>query len=182
MAIFFTSDTHFDSDRTLYRSRRPFNDVNEMNEEIIKNWNSMIKKDDIVYHLGDFGNFNFRKRLNGKIYLIVGNHEMKYYGDREIKHKFDFISKRYGFEEVCYNKVITIEDQKYFLTHKPSNFHRRSDYITLFGHLHRVALYKSFGVNVGQDCHFFRPVPYEEVKHLLEVYNIKYKKDIDFLV
>ena len=52
-----------------------------MNQEIIKRWNSVVSKNDIVYHLGDFafGNKNFIEsivnQLNGKIYLILGNHD-----------------------------------------------------------------------------------------------------------
>lgn len=53
-----------------------------MNEHIINQWNSTIGKDDLVYHLGDFafGEDLDRieqliKRLNGRITLIVGNHD-----------------------------------------------------------------------------------------------------------
>ena len=34
---------------------RPFKDTNEMNEYIIQKWNSVVKENDIVYHLGDVG-------------------------------------------------------------------------------------------------------------------------------
>ena len=61
---------------------RPFSTVEEMDEALMDNWNSVVKPGDKVYHLGDvtFGskeNYikNIHKRLNGKKRLIVGNHD-----------------------------------------------------------------------------------------------------------
>lgn len=54
-----------------------------MNEVLIANWNCVVAQDDIVFHLGDFclgGSsewISILDRLNGKIYLILGNHDMK---------------------------------------------------------------------------------------------------------
>ena len=62
---------------------RPFKDTTEMNEYIIKKWNSAVKEDDIVYHLGDvgFGTTEMLKeligRLNGKKILLRGNHDFE---------------------------------------------------------------------------------------------------------
>ena len=53
-----------------------------MNEALINNWNSVVKENDIVFHLGDVqlggGNQlmdNIFPRLNGHIILILGNHD-----------------------------------------------------------------------------------------------------------
>ena len=81
--VFFTSDTHFNHANILKFCDRPFKNVEEMNETIIVNWNKVIGKDDTVFHLGDFclgGSAEWTKildRLNGKIHLIVGNHDLK---------------------------------------------------------------------------------------------------------
>jgi calcineurin-like phosphoesterase family protein len=54
-----------------------------MNEALVANWNNLVGKDDVVYHLGDFGFgppaklLEARKQLNGKIILIKGNHDSK---------------------------------------------------------------------------------------------------------
>ena len=80
---FFTSDTHFNHANIIRFCNRPFKDVEQMNEVMIANWNSVIGKDDTVFHLGDFclgGAAEWTKileRLNGKIYLIMGNHDLK---------------------------------------------------------------------------------------------------------
>lgn len=79
MSTYFTADTHFGHARIIEYCKRPYKDMNHMNEELIARWNSKVKHDDTVYHLGDFG-FGptmpfIRRRLNGKIRLILGNHD-----------------------------------------------------------------------------------------------------------
>jgi predicted phosphodiesterase len=81
--VFFTSDTHFYHDNIIRYCRRPFKDAAHMDEVLIQNWNDTVGSDDIVFHLGDFsygGSAEWVRvlnRLNGKIYLIVGNHDIK---------------------------------------------------------------------------------------------------------
>lgn len=80
---FFTSDTHFNHANIIRFCNRPFKDVNQMNEVLIENWNRVISPGDTVFHFGDFclgGSLewtNVLDRLNGKIHLILGNHDMK---------------------------------------------------------------------------------------------------------
>ena len=61
---------------------RPFDSIQEHDEKLINNWNSVVKPGDKVYHLGDvtFGNKeryigSIHNRLHGKKRLIVGNHD-----------------------------------------------------------------------------------------------------------
>ena len=166
--IFFTSDTHFGSERTLKFSRRPFKDVNEMNKAIIDNWNKLVHKDDIVYHLGDFGIYDFASELNGKIVLILGNYEQN---DLKINFKGDFSAfstylKKIGFYEVIEkNLIVSLPDDKnstIFLTHEPSNC--SCEYFNLFGHIHEKCKCKRFGLNVGTDCFNFKPATLDDVK------------------
>jgi calcineurin-like phosphoesterase family protein len=87
--IWLTSDTHFhhenilkftDSEGQLIRGAR-FSSVQEMDECMLENWNSVVKPGDKVYHLGDvmMGSkeqfTKFWNRLNGSKRLIVGNHD-----------------------------------------------------------------------------------------------------------
>ena len=58
---FFTSDSHFTlmyKNDTIKRDFRPFKTVKQMNRFIIKCWNKQAGKNDVIYHLGDFSNFN----------------------------------------------------------------------------------------------------------------------------
>lgn len=80
--VFFTSDTHFGHANIIRFCKRPFENVEEMNEVLIENWNKVVSDDDTVFHLGDFafGGSNVWKeiipRLKGHINLIIGNHEI----------------------------------------------------------------------------------------------------------
>ena len=77
MSIFLTSDTHFNNDNIIKYCDRPFLDHKDMNEALIANWNSVVKPDDTVYHLGDFimgmadNTASILHRLNGYIHLYA---------------------------------------------------------------------------------------------------------------
>lgn len=83
--IFLTSDTHFNHKNIIKyeHDTRPFNTIEEMNDVLIERWNSVVTSSDTVYHLGDFFMGQTRKnlyeeilsKLNGKIHLIIGNHD-----------------------------------------------------------------------------------------------------------
>lgn len=74
------SDTHFNHDKIF--KERGFSSCKEMDNKIIQAWNKNIDINDKVIHLGDFAfgdDFeyieNIIKKLNGKITLILGNHD-----------------------------------------------------------------------------------------------------------
>lgn len=80
--IFFTSDLHFGHENVIRFDNRPFNTVEEMDEELINRWNDKVGKGDLVYILGDLiwktainEAVQIIKRLNGQIILIKGNHD-----------------------------------------------------------------------------------------------------------
>lgn len=54
MEIYFTSDLHLGHDNIIRFCNRPFSSVEEMNDRIIQNYNSIVHKNDLVYILGDF--------------------------------------------------------------------------------------------------------------------------------
>ena len=81
--IYFTSDTHFSHEAIIKYCCRPFKTVEKMDEALVKNWNEVVPEDGIVFHLGDvgFGQPKYindiLRRLNGKIYLVIGNHDWR---------------------------------------------------------------------------------------------------------
>lgn len=81
--IFFISDPHFGHANIIRYCDRPFKDVQEMNETLIKNWNDTVNPDDIIFILGDIafgGAATFEEivpKLNGRKYLVLGNHDYK---------------------------------------------------------------------------------------------------------
>jgi calcineurin-like phosphoesterase family protein len=163
--IWFTSDTHFNAQRTLDLSKRPFNDLNEMNSTLVNNWNNVVGKNDIVFHLGDFGDYRFREFLNGEIILVKGNYE-RYYKEEFEKYK-DYFKDYY---EMTYSICIPKTDSVYILnmSHEPhiiKNFKLNENNFNLFGHVHKLCMIKPYGLNVGTDCHNFTPINLETVKY-----------------
>lgn len=78
--IFFTSDQHFGHDNIIKYCNRTFKTTNEMEDVLVKNWNSVVEKSDFVYVLGDFcwkksECDRIKRRLNGNKLFFRGNHD-----------------------------------------------------------------------------------------------------------
>jgi calcineurin-like phosphoesterase family protein len=78
--IWFTSDLHFSHQNVIGYCNRPYASIDEMNEELIRNWNQCVSPTDEIYCLGDVSmSFKpielYSARLNGKKYLVPGNHD-----------------------------------------------------------------------------------------------------------
>lgn len=79
--IWLTSDLHLGHDKEFIWGPRGFNSVEEHDQTIIKNWNSLVSPDDEVWVLGDLvlgdSEAGCRKlnQLYGNIRIIYGNHD-----------------------------------------------------------------------------------------------------------
>ena len=62
--IFFIADLHFGHKDVIAFDHRPFRDVDEMEEEIIRRWNARVSKDDHVFVIGDMRR-HVRRGYNG---------------------------------------------------------------------------------------------------------------------
>ena len=154
--VWFTSDEHYSSERHIQLSRRSafinFDsetkkesyDIARMDATFIKNNNDVVGENDIVFHLGDFGNRNIVRHLKGDHILILGNYEkdeIRHMVEQKIldyNHAYRYfreICKNHGFVDVYTNCVfddtnhigdvfgseITKEIEKIFLIHEPEN-------------------------------------------------------------
>lgn len=161
--IYFISDTHFYHDNIIKYCNRPFDNIYDMNEAMINNWNSVVKETDTIYHLGDFclgGNEeleNIYSRLNGNKILIRGNHDRKkalYY------ESLGFI--------VLKNAPIILEEYKLMLSHTPLPDAKILDgYINIHGHIHNKSISEDYPkkdysekkhINVSVDVSNFKPI------------------------
>ena len=144
MKTYVIADTHFNHSNIIKYCNRPFNDVLDMNKKIIDNWNQVVKKEDIV------------SKLNGKIYLIRGNHDcltIKAYEECGIK--------------VLKNAPIILEDYKVLLSHRPLPDSVLKNYLNIHRHIHERkiediydnSLYdKNKHINVSCDVLNFKPI------------------------
>lgn len=176
MSIFLTSDLHFNHDREFIWKARGFKSVNEMNEKIIENFNSVVGKEDDVYILGDLclgggdaatllKNKNLIEALNGKLHIIRGNHDT---------------NTRVRMYESCTNVVSVVKwadmlSYKYYhfyLSHFPtitSNLEKeslRQCTCCLYGHTHQLTnfyLDMPMIYHVGVDSHNCYPVNIDDI-------------------
>ena len=143
-----------------------------MDDALIANWNRVVGKDDIIFHLGDFamgGSAEWSRllqKLNGKIYLILGNHDMKTIGA--------------GFsrlEGVAMQMLINVKGQIIYLNHYPFLCYGGAYRNTwqLYGHVHtgpanrgldapRLKMMLPTQYDVGVDNNNYIPVSFEQVK------------------
>lgn len=79
MTVRFVADTHFAHANIIKFDRRPWASVAEMDEQLIDNWNRVVKDEDITYHLGDvamgLAPLGYLMQLAGQIRIIPGNHD-----------------------------------------------------------------------------------------------------------
>ena len=175
--LFFTSDTHFFHRNIIKYCDRPFETVKEMNEDLITLWNATVPEDGTVFHLGDVSLTANPKdlndllhKLNGNKYLIIGNHESDALGKDYIRKHWDGI---FDIAEIFVkDEEVTYKEQHIVMCHYPmivwNGSHRGS--WQLFGHVHGglsnkgVIKHSVTALDVGVDCHDYRPISYQEVK------------------
>lgn len=141
----YIADLHFYHSSLLdHMDCRGFSSVEEMNEYMIEQWNSVVRPNDETVVLGDFSigkaeeTSEIFRRLHGKIYLVRGNHD-RFLDDKEFKAPRLVWVKDYA--EMSDNK------RKVVLSHYPIMFYngqyRRDDKgipktYMLHGHIHNT--------------------------------------------
>lgn len=127
--IWLTSDPHFYHRNIIKYCNRPFDSIEEMNEQLINNWNSLVKKQDRIFCLGDFclgGKdkiIEIGQRLNGRKILLFGNHD-----SAALKTYYEA-----GFETVS-KYPIYLREYDAVLSHEPIP---KIHCTNIHGHLHK---------------------------------------------
>lgn len=171
--IWFTADSHIGHRNIIKYCKRPFSDVEEMNKTLISNWNKVVGKDDFVFHLGDFSVggaaewTSLLDSLNGRIFLVLGNHDMNNVDQGFMRR----------FEDVSMQMLISIGKQRVYLNHYPFLCYGGAYRGTwqLFGHLHtsscmsgldspRAQMLFPGQYDVGVDNNNYTPISFAEVE------------------
>ena len=176
--LWFISDTHWNHSMILQLCNRPFSSIEEHDQALIDNWNSVVKMEDTVFHLGDFcfGGApkwkEIRDQLNGHIILILGNHDMRNI-TQGVMSMFDYVAQQMR---------IVVDGRTVYLNHfpfltfvhwNPDVYHDNIAY-DLFGHVHMrkddtgfdSEFYKNYlctQYEVGADLNNFTPISWEEI-------------------
>lgn len=169
MKYFFTSDLHLGHANIIKYCSRPFNNLAHMNTEIIRRWNSRVKKEDTVFMIGDFCFKNspggkkgegipissnyWKSTLNGLIIPVKGNHD-----------------KNNSTKTIIERLVIKYGGRRINLVHDPKHADLNYD-INFTGHKHEKWEIKRIKrgnkytdcINVGVDVNNFMPVTFDEL-------------------
>ena len=165
MSIWFTADTHFAHYNIIKYCYRPFESAQHQDRTLIENWNSVVGVKDEVYHLGDVGKGssqflydNILSKLNGKIYLIKGNHDKEVLKSPALE-RFEWV-KDVHFLKVQGSQYHGKDKLEIFLSHYAHRTWAKSFHGSLhcFGHSHGGLPPHGKSFDVGVDCWNYMPV------------------------
>lgn len=182
--LWFSADTHFGHKNIIEYCDRPFDSVDEMDRELIANWNETVAMNDDVYFLGDFS-LNFKRvkqvvpLLHGKIHLVAGNHDLCHSSNNGYA---EYI-RRYkdaGFSDVCESIHLDLDSCRVLCHHMP--YFDKRDYDRRFpefkpvddggwllhGHVHERWKQNGRQINVGVDVWDYYPVSADELVALIK--------------
>lgn len=149
MQVFFTGCTHFGHANIIKLADRPFQSVEEMDEEMIRRWNAVVHPGDVVHHLGDFAWKDPQKylsRLNGTVFKMWGNHDPRGWG------------REYAELEGFGRKIVLM----HFPLEEWNGWYRNA--LHLHCHTHSKALVSApRRFNVGVDATGFAPISVDEI-------------------
>jgi len=161
--LFVISDTHFGHANILNFKQedgspvRSFSCVEEMDQHMVDRWNSVVRPQDHVYHLGDVA---MRKqdiatvdRCNGHLRLVRGNHDI-------------FPTKEYlkFFDEIYGVRVL----DGMILSHIPIHPESLGRFkVNIHGHIHGSPAYGPRYFNVSVEAIDYTPVSLEDLKKRL---------------
>ena len=174
MSRYFISDTHAHHQRIIELCQRPFESVEEMNEVMAENINSVVGRNDRLIHVGDFSYggraeiTEWRNRLNCRdIVLVIGNHDKYIRKSKTLQREL--------FTKVEADMFIKIQGVKTHVYHFPcvewdawfgGGWH-------LHGHVHGNKPGKHYDDPTGRsldlsvDLHGFMPLHEDEVADII---------------
>ena len=152
MSAYFISDLHLGHENMAIK--RGFSCADEMNEHIVKCWNSVISKKDIVFILGDVTmekvrDYPFLSTMKGLKTVVLGNHDQP----QHVTELLKYVNKVGGM--ITYKKTA-------ILTHcpiHPSELEYRFKY-NIHGHVHENSLNDPRYKNVSAEVLNYTPIEF----------------------
>lgn len=191
--IYLTSDLHLGHENILKYCPRPYANVYEMNEALVRNWNAVVKPTDVVYCLGDVSMRwepvpLFTPRLNGTKYLVAGNHDLCHPVNKKSstpdKHREQLCNYRAaGWDDIEISSRLFVPDLGMIeLHHMPylncepgPHGDKYADYRPidegrwlLHGHTHGLWKVKGRMIDVGVDAWNYAPVSLDTIVKLIQ--------------
>ena len=165
MEWWFTADQHFDHKNIMKYCNRPWYDVEEMNQALINNWNSVVHGGDTVVVIGDvclesdpeLVRYRFLRHLKGNKIFVKGNHD----------HWLRGAEKRYMYIHKC-------KDQMVHCSHYPLRTWAASNRKAcwqLHGHCHGAQMPYENQYDVGVDNNKYFPVSLTQLRSIIPISN-----------
>jgi calcineurin-like phosphoesterase family protein len=157
--VFFFSDPHFGHHNMAVK--RGFKDAIEMGEYIVECWNSVVRKGDTVYMLGDITmekstEYYWLDRLKGFKKVILGNHDKPQHVPELLKY-VNSVAGMVKYKDRTFGNI--------FLTHCPIH-PKELDYRVSFnvhGHVHENSIEDDKYINVSCEAIGYAPKTLEEL-------------------
>ncbi len=165
---FITADTHFGHAEAIGLFKRPFANVEAMDDAIVEAINDVVGPDDLLLHLGDFtGPIRPKRDLVGfaasirrrircrRIELVAGNHDPI---DREaFRSIFDAVHELRSWKDDAGLRIVCC--------HYPLRTWqgRLKGALHFFGHAHGALCDEGRSTDVGVDVRRFRPIELEAI-------------------
>lgn len=165
----YTSDLHFGHQNVIKFDHRPFADAEEMDDCIMKCWNTKVQPDDTVYIVGDVcyrsskGAEWYLRQLSGHKILIIGNHDGSLLENKEALRCFEGIEKmmhvKDGGNHICLCHFPIVEWNGYF----KGTWH-------IYGHIHNrknetyeIMRTRERALNAGCMINHYAPASFDEL-------------------
>lgn len=175
----YTADLHFGHRSVIDFDHRPFGDIEEMDDVLIKLWNRRVKETAHVYIIGDFAYRNekreewYLRQLKGHKHLIIGNHEKKMLENPVAMQYFESVDKMLHVTDngvqICLCHYPLAEWYGYYKGHAH-----------IYGHIHnqcnetwRFMRTRKNALNAGCMINSYSPVSLQELIRNNEIWNGK---------
>ena len=156
----FTADTHFGHAKILQYCNRPFDTIEEHDDEIIDRFNSMVSEDDIIVFAGDIcwennyreANRKYLQHINGTHIYLNGSHD----------HWLPSSTRRIWRKR--------IDGQLIVVCHFAMRLWESSHFNTwhVYGHSHGHLPGQGKSFDIGVDSHNFYPWSWNEIVKEME--------------
>jgi len=172
-----TADNHAGHRNILGYCKRPFANVDEMDDAMVERWNSVVGKEDRVWHLADFclGPYEqaagYFARLNGNIHVLATpwHHDWRWL-DKAMRPQFLGHMYTASGAVSLEGPVVTMLHNGYYVVmhHYPYAHWDREHHGSVHLHGHSHGNYQGEGriLDVGVDCHDFYPISLDKAIEL----------------
>ncbi len=176
------ADPHFYHEKIIGMVGRPFATVEDMNEELIKRYNELVKPYDLVFFMGDvvFGddaNWEILRRLHGEKRLILGNHDTINFAKGHTRLLDHFASIEYWYKDKSAGMILSHVPlhQSQLISGGAMNDPATPRMFQIHGHTHESGSppgpYRSVCVELTD----YKPVHYSQLKEWSREWHTKQK-------